>query len=64
MINNMFSHEQNCSDISKETPFIKYLINKRISFCKLGNANHIATFIPNSFSKYFFTNAKWISNYR
>lgn len=34
------------SNLTKETPFIKYLINKRIKFCQLGASSHIAAFIP------------------
>lgn len=55
---------ENISKLSKETPFINFLINKRINFCKLGSSNHIATFIPVSFDKYFFTYAKWTRNHR
>lgn len=48
-------HEQNAcvlnnigytSNLTKDTPFIKYLINKRINFCRLGSSSHIAAFIP------------------
>ena len=42
-----------CSDnigyttkLSSDTPFIRFLINKRINFCQLGASSHIASFIP------------------
>lgn len=34
------------SGFNKNTPFINYLINKRIGFCKLGASSHIAAFVP------------------
>jgi len=34
------------SNLTKSTPFIEYLINKRINFCQLGASTHIAAFIP------------------
>ena len=30
----------------KNTPFINYLIDKRINFCELGASSHIAAFVP------------------
>lgn len=48
---NFFSHQiQNdigCdSGFNKDTPFISYLINKRINYCALGASSHIAAFVP------------------
>ena len=37
------------SGFNKDTPFINYLINKRISFCDLGASSHIAAFIPSTY---------------
>lgn len=34
------------SGLTKDTPFIDYLINKRINFCEMGASSHIAAFIP------------------
>ncbi len=34
------------SYLNKNTPFIKYLIDKRIGFCCLGSSSHIAAFVP------------------
>lgn len=34
------------SGFDKNTPFIDYLINKRINFCVLGSSSHIAAFVP------------------
>ena len=36
------------SNLTKETPFISFLIDKRIKFCHLGASSHIAAFIPTS----------------
>jgi len=38
------------SGFNKDTPFINYLINKRISFCELGDSSHIAAFVPSTCS--------------
>lgn len=38
------------SGLNKDTPFINYLINKRIHFCELGASSHIAAFIPVTYS--------------
>jgi hypothetical protein len=35
---------------NKDTPFINYLINKRISFCVLGASSHIAAFVASTCS--------------
>lgn len=43
------------SGLNKDTPFINYLINKRINFCELGASSHIAAFIPSTYnSRYCF----------
>lgn len=43
------------SGLNKNTPFIDYLINKRINFCELGPSSHIAAFFPVSYNlKYCF----------
>lgn len=34
------------SGLNRNTPFINYLINKRINFCVLGASSHIAAFVP------------------
>ncbi len=54
------------SDLTKETPFIKYLIDKRINFCQLGASSHIAAFVPVSFNSRccFIHNGKWKGRYR
>jgi hypothetical protein len=36
---------ENTTSLTKDTPFIKYLIDKRIYFCKLGSSSHIAAFM-------------------
>jgi hypothetical protein len=43
------------SGLNKDTPFINYLINKRINFCELGASSHIAAFVPVGYnSRYCF----------
>lgn len=43
------------TQFDKNTPFINYLINKRINFCELGASTHIAAFVPvSSGSKCYF----------
>ena len=37
--------DNNTSTLTKETPFIKYLINKRTSCCQMGPSTHIAAFV-------------------
>ena len=39
-------------NLTKNNPFIKYLIHKRICFCQLGASSHIAAFIPVSINPY------------
>jgi hypothetical protein len=47
------------SKLDKNTPFIEYLINKRINFCVLGTSSHIAAFVPvTNNSRYCFIR-KW-----
>jgi len=36
------------SFLNKDTPLIKSLINKRITYCNLGASSHIAAFFPES----------------
>lgn len=38
------------SCFNKDTPFISYLIKKRINFCSLGSSSHIAAFVPVKYS--------------
>lgn len=54
------------SKLSKDTPFIKYLIDKRINFCQLGASSHIAAFVPVTFNSRccFIHNGKWKGRYR
>lgn len=47
IINNNIGYN---SGFNKDTPFINYLINKRISFCDLGASSHIAAFVPSTSS--------------
>ena len=42
------------TNLNKDTPFIKFLIDKRIYYCKLGASSHIAAFIPESFSLWYY----------
>ena len=53
------------SGLNKNTPFINYLINKRINFCELGSSSHIAAFIPvsNNSWYYFIRKCKRKDNY-
>lgn len=53
------------SNLSKDTPFIKFLIDKRINFCQLGSSSHIAALVPVSFNSrcYFIHNGKWKGYY-
>jgi len=39
------------SGFNKDTPFINYLITKRISFCELGASSHIAAFVPSLYTQ-------------
>jgi len=41
------------SNLDKDTPFISYLIDKRINFCHLGASSHIAAFIPVSLKSWY-----------
>ena len=54
------------SNLTKDTPFIKFLIDRRINFCQLGASSHIAAFVPVSFNFRwcFIHNGKWKSRYR
>ncbi len=54
------------SNLSRDTPFIKFLIDKRINFCQLGNSSHIAALVPVTFnSRCCFKHCgKWKSRYR
>ena len=54
------------SNLSKNTPVIKFLIDKRINFCQLGNSSHIAAFVPVSFNTLccFIQYGKWKGYYR
>lgn len=49
------------TNLTKDTPFIKYLIDKRINCCNVGASTHIAALIPVSVnSQYcFIHNGKW-----
>ena len=49
------------SNLTKDTPFIEYLIDKRIHFCQLGASSHIAAFVPVSFNHRYclIHNGKW-----
>ena len=42
------------TNLNKDTPFIKFLIDKRIYYCKLGASTHIAAFIPESFNLWYY----------
>lgn len=56
------------SNLSKDTPFVRFLIDKRINFCQLGTSSHIAAFVPVSVSFNsrccFIPNGKWKGRYR
>ena len=54
------------TNLNKNTPFINYLINKRICFCQLMNSLHIAAFIPVSTGSKscFLSRWKWKGRYR
>lgn len=54
------------SNLSKDTPFIRFLIDKRINFCQLGASSHIAAFVPVSFNSRccFIHHGKWKGRYR
>lgn len=47
------------SGFNKDTPFINYLISKRISFCELGASSHIAAFIPSVYSQLYCLIREW-----
>lgn len=53
------------SSLTKDTPFIQYLINKRILFCQLGAFSHIAAFVPvsSNFRECFKRYGKWKGRY-
>ena len=66
-IQNIIEKTNGCtSNLTKDTPFINYLIEKRINFCQLGVSSHIAAFVPVSgtsrscFKHY----GKWKGRYR
>ena len=48
IINNNIGYN---SGFNKDTPFINYLITKRINFCGNGDFFHIASFIPSTYSQ-------------
>ena len=54
------------TNITKESPFIEYLINKRMNFCKIGTSSHIAALISVSLNNWycFKFHTKWKSRYR
>jgi len=55
----------NTTTLTKDTPFIKYLIDKRIYFCQLGSSSHIAAFLSSSLdSGCFIQYGKWNCYYR
>jgi hypothetical protein len=55
----------NDSGMNKDTPFISYLIDKRINFCELGASSHIAAFVPVTcnFRFCFLRDWKWKDHY-
>lgn len=52
--------------LTKDTPFVKYLIDKRMCFCHLGSSSHIAAFIsvPLNSRCCFIQHGKWKGRYR
>jgi hypothetical protein len=56
----------NFSEFTKDTPLIRYLIDKRINFCKLSASVHIAAFVPVVLNTRccFIWGGKWKSRYR
>lgn len=54
------------SDLTKDSPFIAYLIEKRTKFCQLGSSTHISAFVSvSSNSRSCFKRGKlWKSRYR
>lgn len=55
-INNNIGYD---SGFNKDTPFINYLITKRISFCELGASSHIAAFVPSTYSQRYCLIREW-----
>lgn len=52
---NNYKNITNTTGLTKDTPFIKNLIDKRIYFCQLGSSSHIAAFLSVSLdSQYHF----------
>jgi len=54
------------SNLTADTPFINYLIEKRINFCQLGASSHIAAFVPvvSGNRSCFIHCGKWKGRYR
>ena len=51
------------SILTKDTPFINYLIKRRINFCKLSTSSHIAAFCSEPLKDWcYIKGTKWTKN--